>query len=502
MTPDLPGVYRGEVRSSVSKDPEGRLRVRVYVPFIHASGTPEAVLPLAELCQDVGQLRGKFFAYRPGDAVWVAFEGGEPDKAVIVGGQITAPNGVSDVPVEMQLDQNDALVVESDDAGNVVIRDGRLDKRCLIFRSGGAEVHLTANGDRVTLRSVSGSVRVEAANVTVNASTASVQAHRVDIDATSTDVFSQEDGAISERANDTIVRNAVSSLAATGNADAIHGSISDGGEVPKVRGVPSPPGRPLQTNKHNLRARVINIGVGPTGFNMDSETGDPALSSFIDYDPNVAEATASAAGGTPSVPYPLNPTLEINIRSSSVVSVAAPSVVIGAATEIKLLSQANVTVTALADLSVTAEGKATVDVGGTADVTIGGAATVDIGGSADVTVVGKVTLDAAGDVEATVGGKVVAQVVGNLEATVGGSANLTISGNLTAFVGGSATLTAGSLSMTGATIDLTGVVTINGPLTMFGPLIGMTGVSLDVHQHPFLDNTTGGPVPNTTFPPI
>jgi phage baseplate assembly protein gpV len=499
MISNLNGVFRGTVRSRIDQDPEGRMRVRVEVPMVHPPALPVAQLPLAEQCQDTGFMRGKFFPYRDGDLVWVVFEGGEADKPVIVGGQCNALNQVPDLPIDMQVDQNDAVVVETDDAGNLIVRDGRWDKRCLIFRSGGAEVKLTANGDRVTINATSGSVVVNAGTAAINATNASVDATRVDINTVATDAYGQDAGKISEVANSEISRNALATIPATDQSTAVQGIINDGGDVPKLRGVPMPPGRPLQTNKHNLRAKIINIGVGPTGFVMDEDAGDSSKSAFIDYSPNVSEAEAAAAGGTTSVPYPLLPTLEINIRSAQSVNLAAPTVRIGGVLDVDMMSQKDISITALADLDLTVGGDVTATIGGNVDATIGGGVTAMVGGNADVTV--------GGEVQATIGGGLTATVGSDITATVGGNATVLAGGNVSLTAGGAVSvvcssalsvMAGGTIALTAPVINLTGVVSIIGPLSILGPTIGMTGVLMDLHKHPYINVAA----PAVTSPPI
>ncbi|MFN3925182.1 MAG: phage baseplate assembly protein V, partial [Pseudarthrobacter sp.] len=116
MSRDHFGIYRGIVASDIHQDDEGRMRVRVRVPYVHTPSVETEALPFAEMCQDVGQMRGKFFPFRSGDLVWVMFDGGEPDKPVIVGGQVNAIKGVSDLPLDVQIDQSGEVVVETDDA--------------------------------------------------------------------------------------------------------------------------------------------------------------------------------------------------------------------------------------------------------------------------------------------------------------------------------------------------------------------------------------------------
>ncbi|OPZ66156.1 MAG: Phage-related baseplate assembly protein [Firmicutes bacterium ADurb.Bin506] len=500
MVSNLNGVFRGTVRTSIDQDPEGRMRVRVEVPMVHPPALPLDQLPLAEQCQDTGFMRGKFFPYRPGDLVWVMFEGGEADKPVIVGGQCNALSEVPDLPIDMQVDQSDAVVVETDDAGNLIVRDGRWDKRRLVFRSGGAEIQLTANGDRVTINATSGSVVVNAGTAAINATNASVDATRVDINTVATDAYGKDVGKISEVANSEISRNALATTPATDQSTAVQGIINDGGDVPKLRGVPMPPGRPLQTNKHNLRSKIINIGVGPTGFNMDADAGDIKKSPFIDYSPNSAEAADAAAGGTTSVPYPLLPTLEVNIRSSVSVNVVAPTVRLGSVLDIDMMSQKDIAITAIGDLDLTVGGDVTATIGGKVDALVGGEVKATIGGGLEAVVGGDLLATIMGSANATVGVDLTATIGGNVTAMAGGAVSVTTGAAVSVVCGGAMSiLSAGPIALTAPVINLTGVVSIIGPLSILGPTIGMTGVLMDLHKHPYIDTPIG---PAITFPPI
>jgi len=478
------GIFRGTVESNVGSDADGRLRVRVRVDGVHDNNNV-ADLPFADLCQMVGKMRGKFFPFQVGDRVWVMFEGGVQHAPVILGGQITNSSGIPDVPLDQQVEKHPDVVVEQDAAGNTVITDGRLAERKMIFRSGGAEIMITGNGDRVVLEAAQGSVEVRGANVTVVAGNATLRSTAVTIEANGRD----DSGIMSERANDRINRVTESSQVATDQASATKGKINDGGNIAQLRGVPLPTTPAQQTNVHNLRSKFVNIGVGPTAFVMDEDAGDAGVSPQVDYEPNMAEAAEAAASGVPASPFPLRPTLVINIRSQDAVNIVSKKIVIGGAEEVNVLSQGDLNVTALGDVNAEVTGNMAATVAGKADVNVMGDVNATVGGRVTAAVTGDVTLDVAGNAAANVHGSLTAYVDGNLEGRILGDATLTVVGTLQALIGGKVDLTAGgNLTVNCPEITLASTVNILGPLTV-------SGIPFLYHTHLYSPGP-GGPTPS------
>ena len=73
--PNLPGVYRGTVLNAA--DPMKRQRLQV--------SCPTAGLPMAWAMSSVPPGNNFGQAYRVGDTVWVAFEGGDLQFPVVLG---------------------------------------------------------------------------------------------------------------------------------------------------------------------------------------------------------------------------------------------------------------------------------------------------------------------------------------------------------------------------------------------------------------------------------
>jgi len=60
--------------------------------------------PWAEVISQGSKLTGHFVAFRPGDLVWVVFEGGNHNYPVIVGGWISRSGGLNDIYPEIAMD--------------------------------------------------------------------------------------------------------------------------------------------------------------------------------------------------------------------------------------------------------------------------------------------------------------------------------------------------------------------------------------------------------------
>ena len=88
---EFQGVYKGRVESAMDPLKVGRAQVRI--PCFHGvvgngDAIPDEDLPWASYCSPTGAGcdHGSFLPPEKGDYVWVAFEGGDPDKPVILGG--------------------------------------------------------------------------------------------------------------------------------------------------------------------------------------------------------------------------------------------------------------------------------------------------------------------------------------------------------------------------------------------------------------------------------
>lgn len=165
------GVFRGFVEDVV--DPEQRGRVRVRVP--HANhNAPTSMLPWAERSlPDAGPDCGLFIPLRAGvyesktetlptgerrtfrehtgDAVWVMFEGGDPDNPVVLGLWHSAPGGEGESPERSKAARghNRRLVWRTRHGTTLEFGDERSDFEVKISMPGGNIVHMReANGGR------------------------------------------------------------------------------------------------------------------------------------------------------------------------------------------------------------------------------------------------------------------------------------------------------------------------------------------------------------------
>jgi uncharacterized protein involved in type VI secretion and phage assembly len=75
------GTYRGVVTDN--RDPENRGRLQLRVPEVFGESGAGWALPCAPYG---GMLKGFYAVPAPGDEVWVAFEAGEPDQPIWLGG--------------------------------------------------------------------------------------------------------------------------------------------------------------------------------------------------------------------------------------------------------------------------------------------------------------------------------------------------------------------------------------------------------------------------------
>ena len=83
----MPGLYRGKVESIDDPDRLGRVRVRVYAVHGDDHRTPDSALPWCEVAEQGGG-GYDFGSYDPppvGSAVFVGFEGGDPEFPIVLG---------------------------------------------------------------------------------------------------------------------------------------------------------------------------------------------------------------------------------------------------------------------------------------------------------------------------------------------------------------------------------------------------------------------------------
>lgn len=177
------GMYRGEIINRDDPLKLGRCRIKIYQMF---RDIPENDLPWAWPCfMGAGNPGSGSFAVPPvGSTVWVAFEMGDPDHPVWMGGWWGAPGGAPESPSEVQGSAPDNKVwktptghkIELDDSeGNQGIRitDNRgnyvkMDTQngvLEVFMNGDTSVVVTGDADISVNGSVNANVGAEV-NVT------------------------------------------------------------------------------------------------------------------------------------------------------------------------------------------------------------------------------------------------------------------------------------------------------------------------------------------------
>lgn len=188
----LGGHWYGVFPALVSdiKDPDGQGRVKVTLPWSPdtGGGRYEAWARLATLM--AGGNRGTWFIPDVNDEVLVAFEGGDPRRAYVVG---ALWNGSDSPPDSMDgAGNNYRKVVRSRNGVKLTLDDTNGQEKMILETPGGQKVTLKdgpgsvviedSNGNSVKLET-SGITITAAAKVTVNASTVAVSAGMVTVDA-------------------------------------------------------------------------------------------------------------------------------------------------------------------------------------------------------------------------------------------------------------------------------------------------------------------------------
>jgi uncharacterized protein involved in type VI secretion and phage assembly len=210
------GVYPALV--SDIKDPDGRGRVRVKLPWAPDTGgaSYEAWARLATLM--AGPNRGTWFVPDPNDEVLVAFEGGDPRRPYVVG---ALWNGSDSPPESMDgAGNNYKKVIRSRNGVKVTLDDQDGQEQFIVETPGGQKVTLKdgpgsvkiedSNGNSIKLESAGVTVTASA-KVTVNASTVEVSAGMVTVNAG----MSKFSGVVQ---CDTLISNAVISSSYTPGA--------------------------------------------------------------------------------------------------------------------------------------------------------------------------------------------------------------------------------------------------------------------------------------------
>ena len=172
----IAGVLRGIVTDN--RDPRGLGRVRVSVPELDAAARAWAPVAVAM----AGDRRGTYFLPEVGDAVLVAFEGGDARRPYVVGALWTE---TARPPEDAAGEGNDRRVIRSrsghllrfDDTPGaerieLVAGSGRAS---VAIDSAGRSIVVESAGD-VTIRSTNGTLRLEGARVEIE-SRSTLRAH-------------------------------------------------------------------------------------------------------------------------------------------------------------------------------------------------------------------------------------------------------------------------------------------------------------------------------------
>lgn len=250
------GIHRGEVADA--EDPERRMRVRVRVYGVHDATVPSEHLPWAEMgCLNGGRLWGDLAHFERGDKVWVMFEAGDRRHPVVTGGWVSHGLGLNDVPVDITTDYgNDrGRWVRMDRVGNMHVMSevpGELHQR---LSSGGTEIILDQKDNSLSLRALSGQVRVEAA----------VENHKVRMYAVDSEQVLMSAIAYSAAGGRTGVAQIMANLRLILHADTV---VDIGGYVPRYKGLPGPglPGmHARQADTTRVRSRAVVVGARQAG---------------------------------------------------------------------------------------------------------------------------------------------------------------------------------------------------------------------------------------------
>lgn len=143
----MPELLIGPQRAVIAavNDPEERARYRVRVFAVHDDEIPVENLPWAELLCHAGRDWGNVPHYEVDDLVFVLFEGGDREHPVILGGWLTAPKGVSQLPSE----QTGAYATDrrrwvwKDRVGNLIEVSEKEGAKRVRLVSGGAELKVS-----------------------------------------------------------------------------------------------------------------------------------------------------------------------------------------------------------------------------------------------------------------------------------------------------------------------------------------------------------------------
>lgn len=208
----LYGVYVALVTDL--NDPTSEGRVKIKLPW--QSGDYAVWARMATLF--AGNNRGSWFIPDVNDEVLVAFEAGDPDHPVVIGGLW---NGSDASPASMDsAGQNNLKVIRSRNGVQITLDDENGRERCVVETPGGQKITLQDGPGQVELVDSNGnSIKMESSGITVNAaarltitaSTIEVNAGQVTVNAG----MSRFSGVVNA---DTVITNSVVSASYTPGA--------------------------------------------------------------------------------------------------------------------------------------------------------------------------------------------------------------------------------------------------------------------------------------------
>ncbi len=208
----LYGVYVALVTDL--NDPNGEGRVKIKLPWV--SGDYAVWARMATLF--AGNNRGSWFIPDVNDEVLVAFEAGDPDHPLVVGGLW---NG-SDAPPESMdsAGRNNLKVIRSRNGVKITLDDADGQEQCIVETPGGQKITLKDGPGQVEVVDSNGnSIKLESSGITVNASAkVTITASTIEVNAGQVTVnagMSRFSGVVQA---DTVITNSVVSAAYTPGA--------------------------------------------------------------------------------------------------------------------------------------------------------------------------------------------------------------------------------------------------------------------------------------------
>ena len=328
-------IYRGTIENV--NDDQMRKRMQVRVDGVHPDGLDTEFLPWAECaCLATSSLAGDFFPFTKGDRVWVMFEGGDRNNPVVTGTWIARPAGLNDVPSDVTVDyaRTQRRWVRVDRVGNTIEMSELPDEAHLRLISGAAEVVLDQKDGSLSLRSGSGSVRVEGSRAETDVVAYFVTAEQMILSAEAKTLGSQ--GILQLMADYEANIHALNPL--TGS-----GVVRIGGYLPRYKGVPDPSAPFRQTPTVEVCGREVQIG-SPTRTVLGHTVPETETTEV-----NGVEVLIRARA---AVNLPSGATIRVLIDSDGVVTVSSTTQVHVQAPLVKI-DAANVEINSTVDIRMT-----------------------------------------------------------------------------------------------------------------------------------------------------